>query len=88
MARNLLTPELEKDVLEITSRLMRDRQLVGEPRLDVSLGEDGLGFNSIACLDLMGAIETECGVLIPEKYWNGRKLRDLNELMRVAVKRR
>jgi len=87
MARNEPSEELKRSVLDVTARLMREHRIDAAPRLDVPLGEDGLGFDSIGCLDLMGSIETECGLLIPEKYWNGRRLRSLDELMRVAVKR-
>lgn len=72
-------------VRSIAERIMREQSLPGEVRLDVPLDEEGLGFDSMARLDLFAAIEKECKVSIPEKYWGGRKVKDLNDLMRVAV---
>jgi acyl carrier protein len=88
MARVEPSDELRRNVLDVTVRIMREHRIDAAPRLDVPLGEEGLGFDSIGRLDLMGAIETECGILIPEKYWDGRKLKNLDELMRVSVARR
>ncbi len=87
MAQTESLDGLRRHVLEVAGRLMREHRIAGEPRLDVPLGEDGLGLDSVGCLDLMGAIETECGVLLPEKYWTRKQLRDLNELIKVAVPR-
>lgn len=81
------TEDLRRQVLAVAGRLMREHRIQGEPKLDVPLGEDGLGLDSVGCLDLMGAIETECGLLLPEKYWTSRRLRDLNELIKVAARR-
>jgi acyl carrier protein len=87
MAQAASVEDLRRQVLEIAGRLMREHRIQGAPSLDVPLGEDGLGLDSVGCLDLMGAIETECGLLLPEKYWTSRRLRDLNELIKVAARR-
>jgi acyl carrier protein len=81
-------PSLSQKVLEVTAEMMRERRLTATPDLNMPLGEDGLGFDSIGRLDLMGAIEMRCDLQIPEKYWGGRSLRDLNELIRVSIPRR
>ena len=72
-------------VRSIAERIMREQSISGEVRLDVPLDEEGLGLDSMARLDLFAAVEKECAVSIPEKYWGGRKVKDLNDLMRVAV---
>ena len=79
---------VSQKVLDVTAQMMRDRRLTAKVALDAPLGEEGLGFDSIGRLDLMGAIETECGLQIPEKYWGGRSLRNLSELIRVSSPRR
>lgn len=76
--------DLRSKALAIAGRLMREQGIVGEPRSDVPLGEDGLGFDSMARLDLLAAIESECAVSIPEKYWGTAPLRGIDELVRVA----
>lgn len=76
------------EVRAIAERIMREQSLSSEVRLDVPLDEEGLGLDSMARLDLFAAIEKECAVSIPEKYWGGRKVKDLNDLMRIAVARR
>lgn len=87
MSQTESVEDLRLHVLKVASRLMREHQVEGEPQLDISLGEDGLGLDSLGRLDLMGALETECGLVVPKKFWSRVQLKDLNELIRVAVRR-
>ncbi len=75
---------LEQVVLTVARQLMAERGLNGEPQLTSSLGEDGLGFDSMGRLDLLGAVEREGGVTIPEKYWSGRRLVTLADIVKVS----
>jgi len=79
--------DLRLKVLAIAGRLMREQGIAGEPRSDVPLGEEGLGFDSMGRLDLLAAIERECSVSIPEKYWGTAPLRGLDDLVRVAKRK-
>ncbi len=72
-------------VVAIAERLMSEHRLTGEAGLDAPIGEEGLGFDSMGRLELYAAVERECGVKIPEKYWGGKRVRDLRELIRVAA---
>jgi acyl carrier protein len=82
------TTELTAQVLDIARRLLREQGIQREPRLDISLAEDGLGFDSMRRLELLAAVEKECGVSIPEKYWSGSRVKNLNDLIRIAGARR
>lgn len=77
-----------EELLAVVEKVMREQGLEGEPKFDVPLDESGLGFDSMSRLDLLAAVEQGCRVAIPEKYWGGRQLKDLNDLMRVAVARK
>ncbi len=87
-SRNPAPGELTQKVAAIAARLMGELGLPGKPSLDAPLGEDGLGFDSMGRLDLYAAVEKECGVVIPEKYWGPRQVKSLADLARVAVGRR
>lgn len=76
---------LDDKALAIAARLMGEHRLSGTPELDAPIGQGGLGFDSMGRLELYAAIEKECAVKIPEKYWGGRLVRDLRELVKVAV---
>jgi acyl carrier protein len=78
---------LEQVVVGIAKRLMAEQGLSGEPTLASVLGEEGLGFDSMGRLDLLAAIEKEAGVTIPEKYWSGRKLRTLGDVVKVSARK-
>lgn len=86
-ARKLPTDELLGQVTAIAARLREQLGLPGAVRTDVPLDEEGLGLDSMGRLDLYTAVEQECGVTIPEKYWGPRRLRSLDELARVAVRK-
>ena len=82
------TKELTAQLLDIARRLLREQGIQREPRLDISLAEDGLGFDSMRRLELLAAVEKECGVSIPEKYWSGPRVKDLNDLIRIVGARK
>ncbi|MCW5715920.1 MAG: hypothetical protein KIT43_15520 [Bauldia sp.] len=86
-ARKPPNDELLRQVTAIAARLREQLGLTGAVRTDVPLDEEGLGLDSMGRLDLFTAVEQECGVTIPEKYWGPRRLRNLGELARVAVGR-
>ena len=88
LGRNEGQGELTERIAAIAGRLMGELGLPGQPRLDAPLGEGGLGFDSMGKLDLLAAVEKECAVAIPEKYWGPRQLKNLADLARVAVRRR
>ena len=87
MANGVETGTLEQIVLTVAKQLMAERGLTGEPQLTSPLGEDGLGFDSLGRLDLMGAIERQGGVTIPEKYWSGRRLETLADIVKVSKRK-
>ena len=60
------------------------RGLQSEISLDAPLGPDGLGFDSVARLDLLASVEKQCGVRIPEPFWGSRPLLSLNHLLDIA----
>lgn len=78
--------ELTEKVVAIVRRLMAEQNLPGEPALDRPLGETGLGLDSMARLDLLAAVEKECGVTVPEAYWGTKRFKDLNHLVKVIAK--
>lgn len=73
-------------IVGIVRRLMAQQSLPGEPALGMSLGETGLGFDSMSRLDLLAAVEAECGVSIPEQYWGTKRFKDLAHLIKVVAK--
>ena len=85
---NSASPQLAAKVLNIARRMLREQGIKREPQADISLAEDGLGFDSMGRLELFAAVEKECGVAIPEKYWSGRRVKNLNDLIRIAGARK
>ena len=75
---------LAAQVIAIVQEMLTGRGLEPTVSLDVPLGAEGLGFDSVARLDLLAAIEKHCGVRIPEPFWGSRPIRDLNHLLDVA----
>ncbi len=79
---------LEQEILDIASRVMRDRGIEKAPTLDLPLTEDGLGLDSMARMELLQTIEEATGVNIPERYWDGHGLKNLRDTARVVSKLR
>lgn len=78
---------LEQIILTVAKRLMAEQGLNGDPQLTSAIGEGGLGFDSMGRLDLLAAVEKQGGVTIPEKYWSGRKLQTLADVVKVSVRK-
>ena len=77
-------PELVASVTAIAEAMLADRGVTRSISLDEPLGAEGLGFDSVARLDLLARIEKQCGVTIPEKYWGSKSPRNLRHLIEVA----
>lgn len=77
-------PELATQVVEIVSRLRAEHGLTDPVDLDAPLGPEGLGFDSMGRMDLLAAVENECGVRVPHAFWGSRPLRSLNHLLDVC----
>ena len=75
---------LAAQVLAIAQEMLAGRGLQSEISLDAPLGPDGLGFDSVARLDLLASVEKQCGVRIPEPFWGSRPLLSLNHLLDIA----
>lgn len=71
-------------VIAIAQEMLSQRGLEAAVSLDAPLGTEGLGFDSVARLDLLAAVEKQCGVRIPEAFWGTRPLQSLNHLLDVA----
>jgi acyl carrier protein len=78
--------DLVNKVLDTAARVMRGEGIHHEPDLDASLGEDGLGLDSMGRLELFHAIEAELCVRIPEEYWGTKRFKNLRHLIRVTTK--
>lgn len=81
------TDDILRDrILTIAARVMREQGIESEPRLDIALGEDGLGLDSMRRLELLRAVEQEFGVTLPEAYWGPTAFRDLDDVAKVVSK--
>lgn len=81
------TDDILRDrILAIAARVMREQGIESEPRLDIALGEDGLGLDSMRRLELLRAVEQEFGVTLPEAYWGPTAFRDLDDVAKVVSK--
>lgn len=78
--------DLRDRILAIAARVMREQGIESEPRLDIALGEDGLGLDSMRRLELLRAVEQEFGVTLPEAYWGPTAFRDLDDVAKVVSK--
>ena len=74
-------PELAAEVAELAARVRTELGLTGPVDLDVPLGPEGLGFDSMGRLEFLAVVERECGVRVPEPFWGSRPLRSLNHLI-------
>lgn len=74
---------LRDSVSSVARRIMSEQGIADELRLDVSLGEDGLGLDSMGRLELLRAVEQELHVTIPEAYWGSKRFKNLDDLIRV-----
>lgn len=77
-------PGLAAEILAVATRFRTDMGLTGPVDLDMPLGPEGLGFDSMGQMDFLSAVERECGVRIPQAYWGSRPLRNLNHLVDVC----
>ena len=75
---------LAAEVSAVAQEVLTDRGLQRAVSLDVPLGANGLGLDSVGQLDLIAKIEKACQLRIPEEYWGSKPLRDLNHLLDVA----
>jgi acyl carrier protein len=84
-SRDVAAEDLAERILDIARRITRQRGIQREPRADMALGEEGLGLDSMGQLELFAAVESECGLTIPERYWGGRRVKNLRDLIRIAA---
>ncbi|MBI2435154.1 MAG: acyl carrier protein [Candidatus Hydrogenedentes bacterium] len=77
--------ELDRLVLEVAERVMRQRGIQRLPSLDLPVTEEGLGLDSMGRLELLQALEETAKVSIPEIYWDGRKLKTLRETAKLLA---
>ena len=82
--RQRRSKNLADQVLVIAERFMRKQGIHQKPDLDTVLSEDGLGLDSMARLALLGAIEEELRVNIPEEYWGSGMIKNLRHLVEVV----
>ncbi len=73
--------ELEPQLMEIVRLHLQRRGIERSVGLDEALSEEGLGFDSVARLELLTAVEERCGVRIPEAYWGTRPVESLRHLL-------
>ena len=86
MKRKRTREEVVPLLVTVVQDQMQRRGLAGEVRLDVPLSEEGLGFDSVARLELLTAIEEGCGLEVPEKYFGTQPLRSLDHLLDVLTR--
>jgi acyl carrier protein len=71
--RKIVQTILESRGVEINSN--------DEIDLNASLQEEGIGLGSIEILTLMGEIEKQFNVEIPEKFWGSHSFQNLNGII-------
>ena len=84
--RSKADEDVTAQVVAVTERMMHRRGLRQPVHLDTPLAEEGLGFDSMARLELLHAIEEELGVKIPDTYWGTKPVKNLRHLIKLAGK--
>jgi acyl carrier protein len=76
-------PKLVAQIVAIAEAMLAEQGVQRPVSLNEPLGAEGLGLDSVARLDLLGKIEKQCGVKVPEKYWGTKPLDSLRHLLDV-----